>query len=301
MSLFGFNLFDENASIFTCTYKSFSQGFSSLTESKQKEVARGGKILMHSSALEKLTGLRVDYPMLFKLHNEKENRSTHCGVLEFTADDGVTILPYWIMQNLFLKEGEDVKVEYCKLPTATYAKFQPQNAAFLEISDPKAVLENAFRTFACLTKGDIITIYYNDQAFELTVKELKPADAVCIIECDLHFEFEEPVGYSSSFLATPVNSKVQKSVEEFLKKKASFSAFSGAGKRLDGKRGQKRKNKNSESELVTADYERGLPNYDWSVGELNFSREVIEKQQESENVKSFTAFAGQGLTLNKRK
>ena len=39
--------------------------------------------------------LNIVYPMLFKLVNEKSNRVTHCGVLEFVADEGRIYLPYW--------------------------------------------------------------------------------------------------------------------------------------------------------------------------------------------------------------
>jgi hypothetical protein len=34
--------------------------------------------------------------MLFKLTNKKMNRETHCGVLEFVADEGRIYIPYWV-------------------------------------------------------------------------------------------------------------------------------------------------------------------------------------------------------------
>jgi len=51
---------------------------------------------MPPSALEQLTRLNIIYPMLFKLTNKKTNRITHCGVLEFIADEGKVYLPYWV-------------------------------------------------------------------------------------------------------------------------------------------------------------------------------------------------------------
>lgn len=51
---------------------------------------------MPPSALEQLTRLNIVYPMLFKLTNKKTNRITHCGVLEFVADEGKVYLPYWV-------------------------------------------------------------------------------------------------------------------------------------------------------------------------------------------------------------
>ena len=51
------------------------------------------------------------------------------------------------------------------------------------------------RHFACLSKGDIVAINYNNKIYELNVLETKPAAAVSIIECDMNVEFEAPPGY----------------------------------------------------------------------------------------------------------
>lgn len=51
---------------------------------------------MPPSALDQLTRLNVEYPMLFKLINLKQKRSTHAGVLEFVADEGKIYIPYWV-------------------------------------------------------------------------------------------------------------------------------------------------------------------------------------------------------------
>lgn len=51
---------------------------------------------MPPSALEQLTRLNINYPMLFKIVNKKTSRITHCGVLEFVADEGRVYLPFWV-------------------------------------------------------------------------------------------------------------------------------------------------------------------------------------------------------------
>lgn len=53
-------------------------------------------VIMPPSALEQLTRLNINYPMLFKLANKKTGRVTHCGVLEFVADEGKVYLPLWV-------------------------------------------------------------------------------------------------------------------------------------------------------------------------------------------------------------
>ena len=60
------------------------------------EVRHGGKIIMPPSALEKLARLNITYPMLFKLNNNKQGTFTHCGVLEFIAEEGRIYVPHWV-------------------------------------------------------------------------------------------------------------------------------------------------------------------------------------------------------------
>lgn len=90
------------------------------------------------------------------------------------------------MHNLLLEEGDIVQIESVSLPVATFSKFKPQSPDFLEISNQKAVLENALRNFACLTTGDLVAIKYNSKIYELCVLETKPGNAVSIIECDMN-------------------------------------------------------------------------------------------------------------------
>ncbi|VDK26403.1 unnamed protein product [Anisakis simplex] len=115
-----------------------------------------------------------------------------------------------MMRQLHLSEGDFVRITYSSLPSATYAKFKPQSTDFLAISNPRAMLEVELRKFACLTKGDIIAVQYNDQLLEFLVMEVKPGNAVAIIECDMNVEFDAPEGYvePSSSTETASNSKV---------------------------------------------------------------------------------------------
>ena len=53
--------------------------------------------------------------MLFKLSNSRSGRNTHCGVLEFVADEGKIYLPYWVSGhniNLLLTERKGRTGEY---------------------------------------------------------------------------------------------------------------------------------------------------------------------------------------------
>lgn len=158
----------------------------------------GGKIFLPPSALNKLTMLHIRYPMLFELVNEAENLTSHSGVLEFVAEEGRVYLPQWIMETLKLQPGSLIKIGSCDLPNGQFVKLEPQSVDFLDISDPKAVLENALRKFSTLTVNDVIEIDYNDTKFGIKVLEVKPESknlGICVIETDLETDFAPPVGY----------------------------------------------------------------------------------------------------------
>jgi len=163
-------------------------------------------------------------------------------VLEFTAPEGTCYLPYWMMSNLTLTEGKRIRVRNVSLPKATFVKFQPQSVDFLDITNPRAVLEYKLRSFSCVTVGDHLAFSYNDKKYYLEVKDVKPQDAACIIEADVNVDFDAPVGYKEpervpAAPPKPILPEVQKAklVDDAPPEAPKFSSFTGSAVRLDGK------------------------------------------------------------------
>lgn len=100
-----------------------------------------------------------------------------------------------MMQNLIMEEGSLINVTNVSLPKATFVKLQPQSTDFLEISNPRAVLEHALRNYSCVTVHDIIQIPYNNKNYHFELKDVQPGPAACIIETDCNVDFDAPVGY----------------------------------------------------------------------------------------------------------
>ncbi|CAK9867207.1 unnamed protein product [Sphagnum jensenii] len=198
----------------------------------------GDKVVMPPSALDRLASLRIDYPMLFEVHNPSTSRTSHCGVLEFVAEEGMIYMPYWMMQNMLLQEGDIVRVKSATLPKGTFVKLQPHTKDFLDISNPKAVLETTLRNFSCLTVGDNIMVAYNNKKYYIDIIESKPAPAISIIETDCEVDFAPPLDYKeperlpppAAPVAAPSSQAGAPPVEE---PKVNF--FTGTGRRLDGK------------------------------------------------------------------
>jgi len=301
---------------------------SMLPGNERDDLEHGGKIIMPPSALEQLTRLNIVYPMLFKLTNKTSERTTHCGVLEFVADEGKIYIPYWMMQNLTCEEGGFIEVESASLQVATFAKFQPHSTDFLDMTNPKAVLESRLRNFACLSTGDVIAIQYNEKVYEMSVLETKPAQAVSVIECDLNVDFAPPVGYqeptapgtsgassggragggvgADSGAHLDNDEEPEMDVSQMLPEQQGFVPFVGSGNRLDGKQWRI----SEKIERPKQEYVRGIPDYDYEVGTLTFIRSrapnsaaaaaaaAVNGKDESSG---FTAFQGEGKSLRQAK
>lgn len=302
--MFGFEMFGGVPRTFNTHFRCYSVVM--FPGNEREDVERGGKIIMPPSALDQLTRLHIVYPMLFKLSSTKSDRNTHCGVLEFVADEGKIYLPYWMMRNLLCEEGGLLQVESASLPVASYAKFQPQSVDFLDITNPKAVLENALRSFACLTKGDVIAIKYNEKIYEFLVLETKPGNAVSIIECDMQVEFASPVGYVEPERQEKKAEKKEEEQADVPHVEHGFQAFTGSGFRLDGKK----KKSNVPSNPVPIGppvIKRGIPNYDFEKGKITFKRNLNKSNNSQSSNKGesskpeFEAFTGSGKTLRQKR
>merc|ERR1719152_207441 len=168
-----------------------------------------------------------------------------------------------MMENMHLNEGDVVHLRSATVPKGSFVKLQPQTSDFIQISNPKAVLEKSLGSFSALTKGETFRIFYNKKKYDIGVVEVRPErgsfprgapEAVCIIEADVQVDFEAPADYvepprvsppSTSPLAT---SPLQKSPlagpalgapkldgDSSDEESSGPAPFHGSGFRLDGK------------------------------------------------------------------
>ncbi|KAJ6299611.1 hypothetical protein OIU76_020562 [Salix suchowensis] len=224
---------DHGSSSFEQSYRCYPVSFID-----KAHLERGDKIIMPPSALDRLATLHIDYPMLFELHNPSAGRTSHCGVLEFIADEGMIYLPYWMMENMLLQEGDIVELRSTSLAKGTFVKLQPHTMDFLDISNPKAILETSLRSYSCLTTGDTIMVAYNNKKYYIDIVEAKPSSAISIIETDCEVDFAPPLDYKEPEKpkSIPISNKTSpEGMEEPAAKKPKFSAFTGSSRRLDGK------------------------------------------------------------------
>ncbi|XP_065857079.1 uncharacterized protein [Euphorbia lathyris] len=208
---------EDNAS-----FSSFQSYYAcySLSKIDKSHLEHGDQIIMPESSIHKLLSLQIDFPMLFQISNDSKGRASHCGVYEFTAEEGTVLLPSWMMKNLHLEEGEVISLKSVKLEKGTYVKLQPHSVDFLGILNPKAALEECLSSkFFCLTVGDTILINYNNKDLFIDILQAKPSSAVCILDTDCEVDFAPPLDYKQP-------------PKEL--KPSNFIPFSGVARRLDG-------------------------------------------------------------------
>lgn len=170
----------------------------------------GDKILLPPSAFQELGRCLITYPMMFEVKNPVNQAVTHCGVMEFTAPEGMAYFPYWMMAGLCLQNGSIVDIRSASLKKGTYVKFQPHKTKFTTLSNPRIVLEKALRAFSCLSKGSTIAIKHGTQKFYLDVVETKPGNAITIIDTDVNVDFAPPKDYKEEKKKhVPTERKVQ--------------------------------------------------------------------------------------------
>lgn len=134
------------------------------------------------------------------------------------------------MKTLGALKGDILKLNNVYLSRGTFVKLQPQSMNFLDITDPRAVLENTLRHFSAMTCGDIIAIDYNDTIYEVLVLETKPSGAsISIYDTDLEVDFAPPPGYEEP-------KKTEKSISASLNDHdhldEKIAVFSGTGRKL---------------------------------------------------------------------
>lgn len=285
--------------------------------SRKDDANYGGKIFLPASSLNKLTRLEIRYPMLFSLTNENQDITTHSGVLEFTAEEGRVYIPQWMMSTLKIEPGELIKISSCDLPLGKFVKIEPQSVSFLDITDPKAVLENVLRNFSTLSVNDIIEISYNDTVYAIKVLEVKPEGnhhGICVVETDLETDFAPPVGYVEPDYkaqqqkqqkkkrgAVVTSGAMSKEINygDLLQHEAKTTPFQGKGEKLSGRSVADFREETAEiKKEVTLDgpvKPLRLPR-----GQLFFGFPVTpppEEENEKESVETVSQFPGAGQSL----
>lgn len=162
----------------------------------------GGRVMLPATVLEAISKLTMVFPLQFKITAFRQ-KPVYAAVLEFNAEMGTTVLPDWMFQQLQLRHNTPVKVETCNLGEGHIVKLQPHNKAFIQLQDPRLVLEKHLVNYPILFKGACIVIKYAGREFVIDVVDIldkrdRSVDAVLTARADaqateLKVEFDRPL------------------------------------------------------------------------------------------------------------
>ena len=217
----------------------------------REDIELSNSIILPPSALGVLSTMKnfndSKNPILFRILNIDLNISTHCGVAEFTAQNGTCYLPTNMFEKLCLVEGQQVNIRNTKLNPGTFIKLQPHKTEFIENPNPKTILEYNLRNYFCVTEGDTISVKFGKKIYQIDVVQCKPDKAIRTLNTDIEVDFCPPKDYKerpkeistdntrSSIKFNSDEKVVKKLTKEEIKKQIEDKKFSGHHFRMDGK------------------------------------------------------------------
>lgn len=222
--------------------------------------------------------------------NIELNCSTHCGVLDFTGQEDICYLPLHMFNRLCLTEGMTVNIRNVYLEKGKFIKFRPHKTEFVMNPNPKVILENALRSYVCISKKDTITVQFNKKNYLIDVVECKPKDTISLTNVDIEVDFDTPLDFKEEepkLNKKPSNLVVKedKLTETDILNKIQCEKFKGNCFRVDGKKISEAQAKNIESFKQKKNIEES---YD------------PRKHRITHGIRNnFIAFAGEGVKIGK--
>ena len=217
------------------------------------DIELSNSIILPQSALGKLSVMRnfgdSKNPLLFRILNIDLNIATHCGVAEFTAEEGTCYIPSNMFERLCLTEGQNVNLRNVELKPGTFIKLQPHLTEFINNPGPKTILEFNLRNYFCVTEGDTISVKFGEKVYKIDILQCKPSKAIRTLNTDLEVDFAPPKDYkeppkqskiinsstSGSIVFNSSEKPFKKLTDEEIKKRIEDKKFSGHHLRIDGK------------------------------------------------------------------
>ena len=236
------------------TLMCFSLACSDKPKHVVERVAHSNKIFLPESMLYQYK--QEQFPLYFQLTHPEYGISCICAVEEFTGPPGCFVVPQRIMEHLLCTEGNNINIQLCHPLKGTYLKLKPRKTAFINLSNPKAILERFLsRDYPVISMGDTISINHLDTIYHIDVTECEPGNSIDIVNTNINLDFDAPLDYvepskmsetpvleanSNIQVPTPTNSKialpdlkpVNTKLNEFKKAIGVFVPFSGVGHRL---------------------------------------------------------------------
>ena len=165
--------------------------------------------------------------------NPSNQKKIVCAVHEYTESPGIIFIPSKLMNSIDLDAGYRVEVnQKTDIEKGEFIKIKPFQKAFIELADPKVILEKYIsQYYPILSQGEIITINYNNHEYNIEVTETRPNKVIQTTNCDINVDFERPVDMVDEPMTETKQpeSKRDQNVSQYKRTKEDLKRFPGKG------------------------------------------------------------------------
>ena len=139
----------------------------SFTKSKKKKAINLKTLLKSSPEINIL-------PPYYFLIESSYCKITYCGVQDFTAEEGIVIIPNGVLTNLDVYGSDFVTVRYIgNVPKGDFVQLEPIQKEIFDIPELDKFLEKVISNYCLLYPEQIITCNYLDCEYSIKIKSIK--------------------------------------------------------------------------------------------------------------------------------
>ncbi len=201
-----------------------------------------------------LTDVKISPPYYFSIESTY-GKFTYCGVLDFTADEGMCMIPHGVMANLDVYGSDFVTVRYiANVPKGDFVQLEPIQREIFDIPELDKYLETVISNYCLLYPNQILTCVFAGEQYSIKVKIIKSVcefdvepELIDIVNTDLKIDIfnkfleEELIEKEKKRLKIIEEEKERKRLEEEEKAKQlsqqnqpTNAPFTGTGFKLGG-------------------------------------------------------------------
>jgi hypothetical protein len=215
--------------------------FYSYTNSKNKQIY----LREHLTPPE----VKINPPYYFSIESSL-GKITYGGVLDFTADEGICMVPYAELNSLDIFPSDFVTIRYiANVPKGDFVQLEPLQKEIFNIPELDKYLEKAISNYCLLYPEQIISCVYENNQYNIKVKLIKSVcefddkpEIIDIVNTDLKIDI------FNKFLEEELKEKkqIEKAIEDAKKLEAENAIknqqaqtqpteyFTGTGFKLGG-------------------------------------------------------------------
>ncbi len=124
----------------------------------------------------KVPTARINPPYYFCIESSIGIYS-YCGVQDFTAEEGMVIIPNHILDQMLIQGSDFVTIRLINdIPKGKFVLIEPLDKNIFNIPDLDKYLEKVLSGYCLLYQNQIINFEYDYQVYRILIKEIKSVD-----------------------------------------------------------------------------------------------------------------------------